>query len=228
MADRVRETTTKTGTGTAYNLDGAVSGFVTAVAGIGDGLSDYFVIDNGADFEIITATVTDASPDTLTRTAIHKSSNADAAVNWGAGTKNVYHDLPKAFFDRVALKDVAQTFTGSIRPASTTLTAASNVFTPNFTATNDIEFTLGSGAASTLANDTGIVSGEIGQTGEIKISQNGTTAGTIAFGSYFKTSANTTTAFTHTMNTTLGAVDTFVYKIVATNIIAMTFIGTSV
>ena len=36
VADRVRETTTTTGTGT-LNLDGAVSGFRTFVSGIGDG-----------------------------------------------------------------------------------------------------------------------------------------------------------------------------------------------
>ena len=41
VADRVRETTTTTGTGT-LNLDGAVSGFRTFVSGIGDGNVTYY------------------------------------------------------------------------------------------------------------------------------------------------------------------------------------------
>ena len=53
VADRVRETTTTTGTGT-LNLDGAVSGFRTFVSGIGDGNVTYYAIVHrtSAEFEI--------------------------------------------------------------------------------------------------------------------------------------------------------------------------------
>ena len=53
VADRVRETTTTTGTGT-LNLDGAVSGFRTFVSGIGDGNVTYYAIVHrtAAEFEI--------------------------------------------------------------------------------------------------------------------------------------------------------------------------------
>ena len=66
VADRVRETTTTTGTGT-LNLDGAVSGFRTFVSGIGDGNVTYYAIVHrtSAEFEIGIGTVTDASTDTL-------------------------------------------------------------------------------------------------------------------------------------------------------------------
>lgn len=88
-ADRVKETTTTTGTGT-YSLAGAVAGFRTFVAGVGSGNTCYYVAENGTDWEIGLGTVTDAAPDTLARTRVIKSSNADAAVNWGAGTKNLF------------------------------------------------------------------------------------------------------------------------------------------
>lgn len=88
-ADRVKETSTTTGTGT-YDLAGAVTGFQGFVAGIGDGNTCYYVAENGTDWEVGLGTVTDASPDTLARTSIIASSNAGSAVNWGAGTKYLY------------------------------------------------------------------------------------------------------------------------------------------
>lgn len=88
-ADRVKETSTTTGTGT-YDLAGAESGFRTFVAGVGNGNTCYYVATMGADWEEGLGTVTDASPDTLARTHVIKSSNSDAAVNWGAGTKTLF------------------------------------------------------------------------------------------------------------------------------------------
>ena len=93
--DRVKETTTSTGTGT-INLDGAETGFETFVAGIGNSNTTYYCIQaqGGSAFEIGVGTVTDASPDTLSRTAIISSSNGDAAVDFGAGSKDVFCTLP--------------------------------------------------------------------------------------------------------------------------------------
>jgi len=93
FADRVKETTTDTGTGT-IDLDGAVTGFQGFVAGIGNGNSCFYGMENGTDWEIGLGTVTDASPDTLSRDTILASSNGGSAVNWGAGTKNVYVTVP--------------------------------------------------------------------------------------------------------------------------------------
>lgn len=87
-ADRVRETSTTTGTGT-YSLAGAASGFRTFVAGVGNGNKCHYLATDGTDWELGLGTVTDATPDTLARTRVLKSSNADAAVSWGAGSKTI-------------------------------------------------------------------------------------------------------------------------------------------
>ena len=95
LNDRVKETSTSTGTGT-INLAGAAQGFTTFVAGIGNSSTTYQCIeaDGGADFEVGIGTVTDATPDTLSRDTIIRSSNSNNAVNFGAGTKNVFCTQP--------------------------------------------------------------------------------------------------------------------------------------
>ena len=102
LNDRVKETSTSTGTGT-INLAGAVQGFTTFVAGIGNSNTTYYCIevDGGADFEIGIGTVTDATPDTLSRDTILRSSNSNNAVNFSAGDKNVFCTQPagKAVFE---------------------------------------------------------------------------------------------------------------------------------
>ena len=102
LNDRVKETTTSTGTGT-INLGGAVQGFTTFVAGIGNSNTTYYCIelDGGAEFEVGIGTVTDATPDTLSRTTILSSSNSNNAVNFSAGNKNVFCTQPasKAVFE---------------------------------------------------------------------------------------------------------------------------------
>lgn len=87
-ADRVKETSTTTGTGT-YSLAGAVAGFRTFVAGLGTGNRCTYCVENGTDWEINEGIVTDAAPDTLTRAQFIASSTG-AAINWGAGTRNVF------------------------------------------------------------------------------------------------------------------------------------------
>ena len=92
--DRVKETSTTTGTGT-FNLAGAVSGFETFVAGIGNSNTTYYaIVNSNGEFEVGLGTVTDATPDTLARTTIISSSNSDSAVDFSAGTKNVFCTLP--------------------------------------------------------------------------------------------------------------------------------------
>ena len=92
--DRVKETSTTTGTGT-FDLAGAVSGFESFVAGIGNSNTTYYAIVNeNGEFEVGLGTVTDAATDTLSRDTIISSSNSDSAVNFGAGTKNVFCTLP--------------------------------------------------------------------------------------------------------------------------------------
>ena len=106
LNDRVKETTTTTGTGTV-NLAGAETGFESFVAGIGNSNTTYYcIVHQSADeFEVGIGTVTDASPDTLSRTTIISSSNSDSAVNFSAGTKDVFCTLPASktvFFDETS------------------------------------------------------------------------------------------------------------------------------
>jgi len=93
--DRVKETSTTTGTGT-IDLAGAETGYEGFVAGVGNGNTTYYAIElNSAnEWEVGIGTVTDAAPDTLSRDTIISSSNSDAAVNFSAGTKNVFCTLP--------------------------------------------------------------------------------------------------------------------------------------
>tara|TARA_B100001989_G_scaffold36289_1_gene21628 strand:+ start:8955 stop:10151 length:1197 start_codon:yes stop_codon:yes gene_type:complete len=95
LNDRVKETTTSTGTGT-INLAGAETGFESFVTGIGNGVQTYYAIVHQAadEFEIGIGTVTDGSPDTLSRTSIISSTNSDSAVNFSAGTKDVFCTVP--------------------------------------------------------------------------------------------------------------------------------------
>ena len=94
LDDRVKETSTTTGTG-ALDLDGAVSGFQTFVAGIADTNTTFYAIVNrsAAEWETGIGTIADASPDTLTRTSVIASSNSDSAVDLSAGTKVVFCTL---------------------------------------------------------------------------------------------------------------------------------------
>lgn len=99
IGDRVKETTTTTGTGT-LSLGGAVSGkFQTFVAGVGDAAVTLYAMEHQSadEWEVGVGTVTDATPDTLSRTTILASSNAGAAVNLSAGTKHVWSNVPAAF-----------------------------------------------------------------------------------------------------------------------------------
>ena len=93
--DRVRETSTTAGTGT-LNLAGAVTGFQTFVAGIGNSNTTYYAIfEQGTNnFEIGIGTVTDATPDTLARTTvINNSAGNTSKINF-SGTLDVFCTLP--------------------------------------------------------------------------------------------------------------------------------------
>jgi cytoskeletal protein CcmA (bactofilin family) len=94
IADRVRETTTTTGTGT-ITLGGAVGNFETFTANLSDGDTTYYAIvdANNSDFEVGLGTFT-ASGTTLARTTIIASSNSNSAVDLSSGSKDVFITLP--------------------------------------------------------------------------------------------------------------------------------------
>ena len=105
-APRVKETTATTGPTDPYSLDGAATGYQGFVAGVGDTNSTVYCCEDGTDWEIGYGAVTNASTDTLSRDTVLYSSNSGSAVNWGAGTKNVFCIFPPS------LLGVVQGYTG--------------------------------------------------------------------------------------------------------------------
>jgi hypothetical protein len=98
-ANLIREESTSTGTG---NLTlAAVNGYVRfsdSTYGFGTGGTNafwYFISNrNAAEWEIGTGHMSDAN--TLVRDTVIESTNANAAVNFSAGTKDVSSDIPAA------------------------------------------------------------------------------------------------------------------------------------
>ena len=125
VSDRVKETSTTTGTGT-YTLAGAISGFET-FASIGNGNTTYYCCILGSDFEVGIGTYT-ASGTTLARTTILQSSNSDSAVNWGSGTKVIFCTLPaeKAVFKDASGDITAKTSDGAILKLQTSDTTVAD------------------------------------------------------------------------------------------------------
>lgn len=93
IGDRVKETSTTTGTGT-LDLDGASTGFRTFVQEIGSANTTTYIITDGTSYEVGVGTVTSGSPDTLSRDTVLRTSNGDTTkISWGAGTRDVFHTL---------------------------------------------------------------------------------------------------------------------------------------
>ena len=92
--DRVKVTSTTTGTG-AMALGSAVTGFETFAQGIGNSNTTYYCIFNQGttEFEVGLGTL-DGTSANLTRTTVISSSNSDSAVDFSAGTKDVFCTLP--------------------------------------------------------------------------------------------------------------------------------------
>ena len=132
LADRVRETTTVTGTGTATLL-GAVSGY-QSFAAVGNANTTYYVIANqsASEWEVGIGTYT-SSGTTLSRTTVLSSSNGGSLVNFSAGTKDVFVDYPasKAVYEDASGNIDSYPITGGTINGTTVgaTTPATGVFT---------------------------------------------------------------------------------------------------
>lgn len=95
VKDRVKETTSTTGTGTV-TLAGASTGF-QSFAAVGNGNTTYYcIVDNTTgEWEVGIGTYTSAGT-TLSRTTILSSSNSGSAVNFAAGLKDVFVTYPSS------------------------------------------------------------------------------------------------------------------------------------
>jgi trimeric autotransporter adhesin len=90
LKDRVKETTTVVGTGTATLL-GAVTGY-QSFSVIGNGNTCYYTIAGASEWEVGIGTYT--SPNQLSRDTVLSSSNSGSLVSFTAGTKDVFVTQP--------------------------------------------------------------------------------------------------------------------------------------
>ena len=124
IADRVRETTTTTGTG-SIALAGAVTGYrsFSSVLSTGDTTS-YCVSDQGgANWEVGIGTFT--SPSTLARTTILSSSNSGSIVTFTTGSKDVFITEPAAALTAPIISGgtIDNSVIGGITPAAATVSS---------------------------------------------------------------------------------------------------------
>lgn len=112
ISDRVRETSTTSGTGT-LTLDGAVAGFRTMASVLTVNADySYFFATDGTSWEVFLGTR--ASSTTLARTTILASSNAGAPVGWTGATIDVNGGIPAALAEHLNM------FAESLASATTT------------------------------------------------------------------------------------------------------------
>ena len=149
--DRVKETTTTTGTGTV-TLGGAVSGFETFAAGIGNSNTTYYCIVLNAEFEVGLGTLSSDSS-TLARTTVISSSNSDSAVDFSAGTKFVFCCLPAS---KATVLDANNNLTLPAKLIMPDVTSG-KILVADGTSYEEValsgDATIASGGALTIAND---------------------------------------------------------------------------
>ena len=95
FADRVKDTTTTTGTGSVTLAGSAPTGFRTFASALGtaaDRVPYAIVAQSGGEWEVGIGTL--SSSTTLARTRVQASSNSGSAVNFSAGTKDVFVTIP--------------------------------------------------------------------------------------------------------------------------------------
>ena len=156
IADRVRETTITTGTGT-IDLAGAVANFETFASNLSNSDTTYYaIVDNtNGDFEVGLGTFSTGSPNTLARTTPISSSNSNSAVNFGSGTKDVFITTPAS---KMAFLNASGSLISS---GGTSLMEVANDTTPQLGGDLDVN---GNGLVSTsngnialTPNGTGVV-----------------------------------------------------------------------
>lgn len=88
LADDVKDTTITAGLANYVVSGTAATGYQSFLAGIGNGNQTILAVRNGADFEVLLGTLSAGT--TISRDVILASSNGGAAVNWTAGTKDIF------------------------------------------------------------------------------------------------------------------------------------------
>lgn len=126
IADRVKETTTTTGTG-AVTLAGASTGFRTFGSVMANADTCYYAIVGGAEWEFGVGTWNTGG--TLTRTTVISSSNANSVVTLSAGTKEVFLTAGASSFPTILPDNSFQIPQATTVPPVTPATGKLGVFT---------------------------------------------------------------------------------------------------
>lgn len=98
IGDRVKETSTTTGTGT-LTLAGAATGFRTFNDAFGTNVYFYYVIQDGNGTAWETGRGYLSTSTTLVRDAVHRSSNSNNAISLSATTHTVFSTLTEDAYD---------------------------------------------------------------------------------------------------------------------------------
>ena len=111
IADRVKETTTTTGTSN-FVLGGAVAGFQSFATAIGVGNDTTYTAVGGTEWEVGYGTYSEPGGiPTLTRDGVLASSNGGAAVSFSAGTKEIFVTYPAG---KAVLSDNVQVLSSKV------------------------------------------------------------------------------------------------------------------
>jgi hypothetical protein len=162
----------------------------------------------------VAATTVQAAIEEVDSEKLAKASNLSDVANTTTARTNLGLAIGtnvQAYDANTAKTNVVQSFSVAQRGTVSALTDGATI-TPDFSAANNFSVTLGGNR--TLANPTNLVAG---QSGIIKISQDGTGSRTLAFGSYWDFPSGTIPSLT----TTASAVDILAYYVdTSTNITA--------
>ena len=173
QADRVKETSSTTGTGN-FTLAGATTGFRRFNDSVGSANTCYYVITDNTDYEIGLGTLSNSA--TLARTTVITSSNSNSAVDWGAGTKDVFTTYP-------GTKAVIQDANGEVSLGSAlgVFGAVSVGGTLAVTGDTDVANLSASGTFD-VAGETNLatatITGNVSANGTLDVSGNGSVGGT--------------------------------------------------
>lgn len=159
VSNRVRFTSTTTGTGSLTSA-GAVTGFQDMAASLtADSDTGFFFAELGADWEVFLGTR--SSSTVLARTTIYASSNAGAAVSWPAGVKNVCGDIPARFAEllntiEITVADSGTPDIGAVQGCRVVLNGTTTI-TSFGTSTHKLRFIRFAGARTLTYNATSLI-----------------------------------------------------------------------
>lgn len=191
IADRVRETSTSTGSGN-LTLAGAVGNHQTFNSAFGTGVKFYYVIINRDASEWETGIGHLSASTTLVRDKVLTSTNANAAVSFSAGTKDVFCDAIQA----------------RLKPAIITDSIVSTTATLDLAVSNKHKVTLNI-ATTTIA----LSNEEVWDSFTLELAQDGTGGRTVTWFNTIKWH----NGVTPTLTTTASKSDRFVFFRVSAN-----------